>query len=63
MFNDLALDQNLIRRELVAVPWVRFGGGSDDLPQKKPPGIRVHRAGSQLKIIETRNHTTLATIF
>ena len=25
--------------------------------------IRVHRAGSQLKIIETRNHTTLATIF
>ena len=56
MFNDLALDQTLIRRELVAVPWVRFGGGSDDLPQ-------VHRAGSQLKIIETRNHTTLATIF
>ena len=36
MFNDLALDQTLIRRELVAVPWVHFGGGSDDLPQKKP---------------------------
>ena len=35
MFNDLALDQTLIRQELVAVPWVRFGGGSDDLLPKK----------------------------
>ena len=33
---DLALDQTWIRRVLVTVPWVRFGGGSDDLPQKKP---------------------------
>ena len=27
-------DQTWIRRGLVAVPWVRFDGGSDDLSQK-----------------------------
>ena len=25
---------------LVAVPWVRFGGGSDDLPEKKALDLR-----------------------
>ena len=32
---QLTLDQTWMRQGLVAVPWVRFGGGSDDLPQKK----------------------------
>ena len=31
----LTLDRTWIRQGLVAVPWVRFGGGSGDLPQKK----------------------------
>ena len=31
----LTLDQTWITQGLVAAPWVRFGAGSDELPQKK----------------------------
>ena len=40
----LTLDWTWIRQGLVAVPWVRFGGGSDDFPQKKSKRVREKKS-------------------
>ena len=37
----LTLDQTWIRQGLVAVPWVRFSGGSTKIKRKKFPMCRI----------------------